>query len=132
MDPGYVYWAGLLLFFAFGLGLLIRARALGKRLVWLYLLLSAAVCGYVELRTLTRFLPAVFRDMADVCLMLPVPTLAAAIFLLLLNAVVNRLPERWTRQRVSVLEVLGVALAGPLLFRLLFRLAVYAYVLFSS
>jgi|GEM_PF-5352868 len=132
MDPGYVYWAGILLFFALGLGLLIRARALGKRLVWLYLLLSAAVCGYVELRTLTRFLPAVFRDTADVCLLLPVPTLAAAIFLLPLNTVVNRLPERWTRQRVSVPEILGVALAGQFLFRLLFRLAVSLYVLFSS
>jgi hypothetical protein len=132
MDPGYIYWAGLLLFFALGLGLLIRARAPGKGLVWLYLLLSAAICAYVELRTLTRFLPAVFRDMADVCLMLPVPTLAAAIFLLLLNAALNRLPERWFRQRVSALEVLGIALIGPFLFRLLFRLVVYAYALFSS
>jgi hypothetical protein len=133
MDPKYVYWAGLLLFFALGLGLLIRAQALSKRLVWLYLLLSTAVCGLVELRFLNKqFLPVVFRDAADVCLMLPIPVLAAAVFLLVLNAVVNLLPERWTRKRVSVLEVLGVALAGQFLFRSLFLLGLYMHGVFSG
>ena len=132
MDPKFVHWAGIILFFALGLGLLIRVRALGKRLVWLYLLLGTAACGYVEFGHLNRhFLPSVFRDVGDVLLLLPIPALAAAIFLLMLNAGVNQLPERWTRQRVSIPEVIGTALAGQFLFRLLILLVMYAHALFS-
>jgi len=131
MNPNLVYWTGVLLFFALGLGLLIHARALGKRLIWLYLLLGAAACGYVEFRHLNKqFLPAVFRDTADVLLLLPLPTLAAAIFLLMLNSGLNKLPERWIRRRISIPEVVGTALAGHFLFRLLLWLLINAYVLF--
>ena len=133
MDPKFVYWAGIILFFALGLGLLIHAQAMGKRLVWLYLLLGTIACGYVEFGHLNRhFLPAVFREVGDVLLLLPLPALAAAIFLLMLNAGVNQLPKRWPRRRVSILEVVGTALAGQFLFRLLILLAMYAHALFSS
>jgi len=132
MDPKFVYWAGIILFFALGLSLLSRARALGKRLVWLYLLLGTAACGYVEFGHLNRhFLPAVFRDVGDVLLLLPIPALATAIFLLMLNAGVNQLPERWARRRVSIPEVIGTALVGQFLFRLLILLAMYTHALFS-
>ena len=130
MDPSLVYWAGVLLFFTLGLGLLIHTRSLGKRLVWLYLLLSMAACGYVENMHLNKqFLPAVFRDVGDVFLLLPLPSLAAAIFLLMLNAGVDKLPERWSRRRVSIPEITGIALAGHFLFRLLLWLLIYAYIL---
>jgi len=52
MIPMFVYWAAwALLLFALGLGLLIRARSLDKRKrpIWLYLLLSAGMSGYVGL-----------------------------------------------------------------------------------
>jgi len=131
MDPNIIYWAGILLFFAMGLGLLFHTRALGKRLIWLYLLLSTVTCGYVELRILNKqFLPSVFRDTTDVLLLLPIPTLTAAILLLALNVAMNKLPERWFRRRISILEVFGTALAGHFLFRLLIQLFVYAYVFF--
>jgi hypothetical protein len=49
----------------------------------------------------------------------------------MLNAGVNKFPERWNLRRVSIPEVAGAALAGQFLFRLLLLLAVYLYVLFS-
>lgn len=132
MDPQFAYWTGILLFFALGLGLLIRARAFRKPLVWLYLLLGLAVSAYIELGVLNKqFLPAVFRSVADVCLLLPVPALGVAVFLFLLNAVVSLLPDRWGNQRVSVLEVIGVALTGHFLFRLLLLLVLFAHATFA-
>ena len=64
-------------------------------------------------------------------LMLPIPTVAAAVFLLLLNAVVNKFSRRYVERRVSSLEVLGIAFVGQFLFRLLLQLVIYAYVFFT-